>query len=271
MGLILLLAVLIVAGLWWWQSGLFRFWEHPLRPAAPVALPRVDIAPSPASEPPPAPEATVEFPMPELPPEVAQKPLPPIDRSDAAVLEALEDSHVADALPGFLNMQDYVRRLVVTVDNLPRETVPTQMSMVQRIPGPLNVRREGEAIFLDPGNSSRYGPFISMVEALPPRTLAQVYLRFYPLLDKAYKELGYPKARFHDRVVVAIDDMLAAPSPAGPIELVQPQVLYRFADPRLQRLSAGQKIMVRVGPANAERLKRVLRRLRRELLGQTVG
>jgi hypothetical protein len=269
MGLILLLALLIAAALWWWQSGLFRFWEHDARPSAPPTLPRVDIAPPAAQTEVPA--APVEYPMAQLPSDVPQPPLPPLDRSDKPILDALTSSLPGEPLPGYLNMQDYVRRLVVTVDNLPREIVPSQLSMVQRIPGPLSVQREGDRILLDPANASRYDSFIAFADSLPPKVLAQLYLRFYPLLDKTYKDLGYPKARFHDRVVVAIDDMLAAPSPTGPIELVQPQVLYRYADPALQRLSAGQKIMVRVGPANAERLRRVLRRLRGELLGQTVG
>ena len=72
-------------------------------------------------------------------------------------------------------------------------------------------------------------------------------------------------------MIVAIDDLLAAPTPSGPIELVQPRILYRFVDPELQKLSAGQKIMIRVGPDNARELKQVLRRLRRELLGQPVN
>ena len=63
----------------------------------------------------------------------------------------------------------------------------------------------------------------------------------------------------------------SAPVPTGPIKLVQPKILYRFVDPELQKLSAGQKIMIRVGPENANRLKQVLRRLRRELLGQSVN
>jgi hypothetical protein len=65
--------------------------------------------------------------------------------------------------------------------------------------------------------------------------------------------------------------MLAAPSPIGPIEVVQPKVLYRFIDPELQKLSAGQKILIRMGPENAAQLKAVLRRVRRELLGQPIN
>ena len=143
--------------------------------------------------------------------------------------------------------------------------------MVQRIPGLMDVDRQDDVVTLSPRNYARYDDFVSFAESLDPRLLVSLYLRFYPLLDQTYKQIGHPTGRFHDRVIVAIDDMLAAPSPQGPIELVQPKVLYRFRDPALQQLSAGQKIMIRMGPENAATLKKVLRRLRGELLGQPVG
>ena len=54
-------------------------------------------------------------------------------------------------------------------------------------------------------------PFVSFAQSLDPRLLVSLYLRFYPLLDQTYKQIGHPTGRFHDRVIVAIDDMLAAP------------------------------------------------------------
>jgi hypothetical protein len=42
-------------------------------------------------------------------------------------------------------------------------------------------------------------------------------------------------------------------------------VLYQFADPELEGLSAGQKIMLRMGAENAAKVKAKLREIRREL------
>ena len=80
--------------------------------------------------------------------------------------------------------------------------------------------------------------------------------------------MGYPDAYFNDRLVDAIDDLLAAPEPATPIRLIQPDVLYQFADPDLEERSAGQKIMIRLGSENAARIKARLRDVRRELTSQ---
>ena len=141
------------------------------------------------------------------------KPLPPVEKSDGPILEALVGNFRADGLAEFINMQDYVRRLVITVDNLPRELVPSQMSMVQRIPGLLDVDQSADVVTLSSRNYARYDAFVSFAQSLDPRLLVSLYLRFYPLLDQTYKQIGHPTGRFHDRVIVAIDDMLAAPTP----------------------------------------------------------
>jgi hypothetical protein len=50
------------------------------------------------------------------------------------------------------------------------------------------------------------------------------------------------------------------------VHLVQPSVLYRYADERLEKLSAGQKLLIRMGPANAAVIKAKLREIQAELL-----
>lgn len=224
----------------------------------------------PAAEEPKVPAAPADGPKYPLPAGVAKEgdpSLPELARSDAPILEALTGMASRDRLGQFGNLGDYTRRIAITVDNLPRELVPAQYSVVQRIPGALAVGVEDGEITLLEKNYSRYDAFVAFAESLGPKTMVSIYLRFYPLLQKEYRAMGYPKGHFHDRVIEAIDDMLAAPELAGPIRLVQPKVHYRFADPKLESLSAGRKIMIRVGPENAARLKKILRAIRAELVG----
>jgi len=95
--------------------------------------------------------------------------------------------------------------------------------------------------------------------------MVAVYRRFYPLFQQAYVELGYPKGYFNDRLVEVVDHLLAAPEIDGSIALVQPRVLYQFADPELEARSAGHKILLRMGPENAAQVKAKLRAIRSEL------
>ena len=108
------------------------------------------------------------------------------------------------------------------------------------------------------------------------RKVVQFYAGLYPLFQQAYQELGFPKGYFNDRLVAVIDLLLAAPvreTPAavqlvnvqGPVASQRPWTRYEFVDPELQALTAGQKIMVRVGPANQRRLRAKLIEYRRLL------
>ena len=186
----------------------------------------------------------------------------PADVGEAAVNKELARNWPLAQLRKYFNLQEQARRLVITVDNLPREHVPSQLRITRGVPELLRVQKDGETITLDPSNYERYDRIISYVEKMDARKIGRLYAKFYPLLQRTYEETGFPEERFHDRVLAALDDMMDAPRPAGPIRLVQPKVLYRFEDDHLESLSAGQKIMIRVGPDNAARLRKVLARVR---------
>jgi hypothetical protein len=107
---------------------------------------------------------------------------------------------------------------------------------------------------------------MKVVQASDPRTVAAVYFRLYPLFQQAYEDLGYPGMYFNDRLVQVIDDLLQTPDVRGPVRLVQPKVFYEYADPSLEKLSAGQKLLLRMGSANAAVVKGKLRELRAEIV-----
>jgi len=221
------------------------------------------VAQPPAPAPPSVTGPQVRYPLDER---LHDPALPPIDQSDAVLADA-----AGAALPNrrllaeFFFLDDVARRLVVTVDNLPRETVAVRLRSVKPIPGQLRTRGSEQNLVLSPDNYRRYAPFVRLLDAIDPKTLVTVYTRFYPLFQQEYRNIGYPNRYFNDRVVEAIDDLLDAPEIHGPVRLAQPRVLYQFADPELEALSAGQKMMIRMGPENAARLKLKLQAIRQEL------
>ena len=97
-------------------------------------------------------------------------------------------------------------------------------------------------------------------------------MRFYPLLQRAYEELGYPGRYFNDCVVEVIDNLLATPKVAAPVKVKRvviderhpaPGPDYVFEDSSLERSTAGQKVMLRMGPDNAAIVTAKLAELRR--------
>ena len=65
--------------------------------------------------------------------------------------------------------------------------------------------------------------------------------------------------------------MLAAPEPKLPVYVSQPRIMFEFVDPDLEELSAGQKILVRVGIDNELRLKAKLREIRKSLVAEVAN
>ena len=216
----------------------------------------------PAVPPPPAAgsEPAIEHPVPSaaLSPSA---PLPPLNDSDPAMKDALSALVGANAMQ-YLVPEDIVRHVVVTIDNLPRQKAPAAKRPTVAVQGPFLVEGDELHATLDPKNYARYDPMVNIVRQLDMQRVADTYFRFYPLFQSAYQNLGYPNGYFNDRLVQVIDSLLATPQPSGPIELTRPNVLYTFADPKLEALPAGQKLLLRMGPDNAAVVKGKLKELR---------
>lgn len=249
---------------------LYLYW--PRTPPAPVPLP----APA-ASAAAPEPVASVAA----APQEPAA--LHPIEAPEAAtpmaptdIATALTDLVGRKAVATFFQTDDFARRLVATVDNLGRGHAAPMLWPINPTAGRFTAQlRDGTSeIALD--NSMRYTPFVLLVETIDIGHAVDLYVRMYPLLQQAYQDLGYPKRYFNDRVIAVIDILLATPDVPGPVQVELPEikgpipserpwVRYQFADPALESLTSGQKMLLRTGPVNQRRLKAKLSEIRQQL------
>ena len=193
-------------------------------------------------------------------------PLPTLDDSDPIAGRSVAGLVGSRVFADFFVPQNLVRRIVATVDNLPRATSPQRMLPLNPVPGDFVTQSVGDAEIIDPENFSRYTPYVRVFEMVVPSALVLSYVRAYPLFQRAYEELGYPDRYFNDRLMIVIDDLLLTPEIDAPPRVVRGRVLYEFADPDLETRSAGQKIMLRMGAENARRVKAQLWEIRRELL-----
>jgi len=223
------------------------------------------VPPQPSkTEAPPAPVAIAPAILHPLETNEAQ-PLPVLADSDAAMRDALAELLGKKSLTEFFYPDLMIRRIVATIDNLPRKKAPVRTMPVKPVPQPFAKGGTETNMVISPGNSKRYAAYVRIAQAVDARRLVDVYIRFYPLFQRAYEELGFPKGYFNDRLVETLDNLLDAPDIKGPIKLTQPKVMYEFADSDLEARSAGQKIMIRMGSENAARVKAKLREIRHEV------
>jgi len=194
-----------------------------------------------------------------------EQPLPELRQSDALMTEILAKLFVDQKLSRFFILEHFIERFVVMVDYLPRPQLPTTHSPLKKTQGNFLAQGERDQLTIDPANHQRYTPLLKMLAALNTEQVVAVYKGLYPLFQEAYEGLGYPNAYFNDRLIAVIDHLLTTPPVSGPVYLIQPKALYLFADPALEELSAGRKILIRSGPGNATQIKAMLHEYRREL------
>lgn len=258
-----LFGVLVAGGWYWWTAS-----QPPPVPVAASKAPPAAVGPglAPASAPAEASAPAIEPP-----------PAPPAPLAAGEVDAALVALFGSQPVQQWLQTSDFPRRFVASVDNLGRAQAPASVWPVKPAPGRFSVEERGDGSAAPAAdNAERYAPFVALAESVDAEAAVALYARLYPLLQQAYVDLGYPRARFHDRLVQVIDQLLATPplesAPAlrlvevkGPIASTRPWVRYEFVDPRLESLSAGQKILLRTGPDHARRLKARLIALREAL------
>ena len=196
----------------------------------------------------------------------AQPPLPELSASDKFMLDTLAGLVGNESLMKLFYTERIIRKIVATIDNLPRERVPLSVVPVSPAPGAFITEGHEGGKTISLKNAARYAAYVKIAEAMDAQKLVEAYVRLYPLFQQAYEELGYPKKYFNDRLLVAIDNMLAAPNLENPVKLVQPHVLYNFADPSLEARSAGQKILMRMGSGNAAKIKVKLREIKQQVM-----
>jgi hypothetical protein len=250
-------AVLLVGGLF-----LYRHMSEVEAPPKPAAVPPV-ARPAPPAEPTIAPAAP-RYPVPAV---AEQNPPPSLQEAPPLLERALARLIGAEAMARLVYSDDLVRRFVATVDNLPRRGSLSQARAVKPPPGRF-LAGNADGLTIDPANEARYAPYVRLAESVDPHTAVDLYFKFYSAFQEQYALLGYPNGYFNDRLIEAIDDLLAAPDVQPPIQLVQPKTMYQFADADLEQLSAGQKAMIRLGSDNARRVKARLRETRNLLIAR---
>ena len=175
--------------------------------------------------------------MPAKPTYTEPKPIleavPELNESDPALLSALKNLN-GSLMGDLLVPNEIIRKFVRAVDGVDDGRVVTDYRPVKSPQGAFvvdayNVKVSGgevgevqsaEQFRVSPKNNLRYSLFVQSLSLLETDAGIAVYKRFYPLMNKAYRELGVKKDNFHSVMIRAIDRALGGfeirrPSPGG--------------------------------------------------------
>jgi hypothetical protein len=220
----------------------------------PIALP-------PAELPSPSPEVLAEA---EVPSE-SESELPALAASDGWVRDAVAALSRHDALAEWLLSEDLIRRFAAAVDNVAEGKSPRKHLTFLTPVQPFRTLGEPEVLAIDPASYRRYDLLAEVVSSIDSAGTARAYRRMEPLIDEAYRGLGYPDRDFEVVLGRAVEELLLTPIVDDPVELVPRVISYEYRDPELESLSPVQKQLLRTGPDNLRRIQGKIREIAAEL------
>jgi len=265
---VIILAVLAI-GLFLWNAMSKKDAPEPI--AAPEVVEEMVIEPAvlpPAPDIPAPPEPAPVTQTPVAIEEPAAPPLPPLAASDDLMREQLAAAGVGPQLAALDGSENLLETSAALIDGFSRGIVLRKLLPVARPAEAFTVQQRDGRTFMNPASYRRYDKYAQAIAAVDTGVLVENFHRLRPLYEQAYVQLGLKPEEFDNAVIRMLDRIIATPEIEQPIELTRKSVMYRYADPQLEQLSAVQKQLLRMGPDNTRRIKTQARVIRKGLLIQ---
>ena len=187
--------------------------------------------------------------------------LPPLDETDALVRRLVGALSTHPTVAAWLTTDGLILNFVVVTTRIASGQTP--VAELKAI-GPMvrfRPRTSGNDAYLDRAGYRRYDRYAAAVSALDARGAARLYATLKPRIADAYRRTGGVGNDFDAVLERAFVELLGTPVAAGDVALRPKGIVYAFADPRLQNLSAAQKQLLRMGPQNVEAVQGKLREI----------
>ena len=181
--------------------------------------------------------------------------LPPLEQMDGFLRPLLAALSSSPELARWLATDDLIRQLAAAIDQAADGNSPARDFRVLAPQGPLTTAGRPLQRTIDPNSYRRYDALVTAVTSIDASAVAKLYRTIRPRLNQAYQSMGNPNRDVDNALRNAIDILLDTPTVEGPIRVVEGDgASWAYADRRLEALLPTQKQVVRMGPANAEKL-----------------
>ena len=187
--------------------------------------------------------------------------LPPLDETDPLIRELVGRLSSHPTVAAWLTTDGLILNFVmVTAAVANGETRTAELKAVGPVP-PFRIKESRGNLYVDPSSYRRYDRHAAAIGALDARGAARLYATLKPRIGDAYRRLGSPSDNFDPVMERAIVELLRTPVVEADVELVPKGIVYAFADPKLEGLTAAQKQFLRMGPQNVRTIQGKLREI----------
>lgn len=192
--------------------------------------------------------------------------LPLLNNSDSYVREELATMDGTSSLLMYLVSDELVRKFVVMIENISRGEFPERNLPMLYPQERMTVTELGSEFYLmDEQSYQRFNALVTSLTNISTESAVDFYQQLQPLFQEAYAELGLRNSEFNDVLMLAIDNVLNARMAPQPQQLIRPNLNYLYANPEIENYSDVEKLLLRLGPENTERLQRRLEFFKRRL------
>jgi hypothetical protein len=194
----------------------------------------------------------------------AEKPvdLPPRDRMDPFLRSLLRELSNRPELANWVATDDLVGQLAMAIDQASTGASPARDFKALKPSGTFSARGSGPTRVIDPAGYKRYDGLVQTVTSIDASKVASIFRTIRPRLNEAYQQHGNAGRNVDAALVAALDILIDTPVVKDPIAVIGSGTDWAFRDDELEGLLPTQKQLLRMGPANAERLQAWLRALR---------
>jgi hypothetical protein len=191
--------------------------------------------------------------------------VPALDESDPLVRMLVGALSRHPSVMAWLATDGLIRNFAVVVSNIAEGRSPATHLTALRPSSPFRVVERRGVLYPDPRSYQRYDDVAAAAASIDPDGAAQLYSTLKPRIEEAYRDLGFPDTPFDRTLERAIVLLLQVPASDEPVALASSGLVYAFSDPRVEGLTAAQKLLLRMGPGNVQAIQASLYAVARAL------
>jgi len=153
----------------------------------------------------------------------------------------------------------------VIIANVSDDEDPRKRMAPMHPAGDFETVEQGGQTFESPAAMHRFDSVTDTIDSLDARALTPIWSALHPLISVAYHSVARPGVSVDRAASNALKRLENTQLPAQPIAIKKVGKLWLYADPDMEKEGSVEKLLLRMGPANARKLQQKARELRAAL------
>lgn len=181
-----------------------------------------------------------------------------LENSDGLFKKAIAE--LSSNLAIWFDVHNIIRKYTILINDISQNQLLYKNRMFLRMPQKMQVNQDAGEMYIATESYQRYDFLATTIASIDTRKALKLYLRFRPLFKQVYDGFSYPKGyRLEDIFMKAAAVIINTPVVDKKIKVVKHATSYKFADKKLEAMSAVEKQMLRMGAKNTQKIQAKLR------------